>query len=774
MDKAEEIPFMNHTINNTLKEKLLVQRSSDFSKNEFQQLYSRIFTDYDNSIAFLEAQDTAKQFSYAKRIINSLCFNSNFPPSLKLVNVLATFEKNIRNKRTVKHPSRDHYIHQCHLYFLGIYLFFNNKTFNKDLISYFSQTRYSKGISEESDAVKVFISCWKYFVLYHDLGYPLEYFGNQNHTFSQEETDFLEKRVNECFNNNSIVTNLHDMLSVKALSIIIAVSYSFSTDHCNSKKILKFINRKRNLLSIETNNPMDKEVLFNEDDVVKYISAVEDCSQIKYYLSIFAKSDFLVVVEKDHRIMCIARCGSSPCVLVDANFVRRKLCREIKKNVDILFSDELHLQYKEYQFSYYGINLEEKFDGILRNIGITNDGLLDLSKNLENVKKSLPIDRISLVYYNSLLDILKSDIIDSMTENNIKPEDEKPLSTYVKDSVMKLINVEIQSIVEPLGQTIPDRSSFINETSSMIRIILHALKGRLNTDQRYSIKNKDIALELAVDTLKQIPYIVNDDSLNNAKFFTRHLLDKMGFSTPDIDSILPLSRYSKDESSALEYDLVKNKRDILYENFSYLNSSPDIAAICKNYNLEFSNCDHGIVAFWLFLKHLDIYQQILREASCRTPLVYTSFIIPLCKTDEEQIHYIDEKYLLDYEQEISDVSFAIFVHNLYPKNFSHASGISFTTKRDATPFAYFSMLCDALQDWGRPFNIDPLNDTFPLSIDTAQYEISANNNDGKIALTFYEDDPKKIDTYIEKFAFQLDQYLEGASEIFTTSYKPAR
>lgn len=123
-----------------------------------------------------------------------LVYESSFPPSIILLDSLYNFESAVRYDSSIGHPSRDHYIHMCYLYFLGLYLFFYYPHFNRILHDVLNLVRTSQGINEEIGFVKNFISVWKYFVLYHDIAYPFEYLGNSKNLYTEIEKKKLGKQ----------------------------------------------------------------------------------------------------------------------------------------------------------------------------------------------------------------------------------------------------------------------------------------------------------------------------------------------------------------------------------------------------------------------------------------------------------------------------------------------------------------------------------------------------------------------------------------------------
>ncbi len=144
----------------------------------------------------------------ARDILLRLCYESNFPPIYELLLNLLKMEEKISADNESEYMGRDHFIHLVNLYLLGIYLFFYNAEFHKGVTDQFHMNRSAK--SHEGvkfHKLKDALSSWKYFVLYHDLAYPLERFSPKNGAVNYKISDpslklfsakeFFENFINE-------------------------------------------------------------------------------------------------------------------------------------------------------------------------------------------------------------------------------------------------------------------------------------------------------------------------------------------------------------------------------------------------------------------------------------------------------------------------------------------------------------------------------------------------------------------------------------------------
>lgn len=77
------------------------------------------------------------------------------------------------------------------------------------------------------------------------------------------------------------------------------------------------------------------------------------------------------------------------------------------------------------------------------------------------------------------------------------------------------------------------------------------------------------------------------------------------------------------------------------------------------------------------------------------------------------------------------------------------------------------MLCDALQNWGRPFNVNPVKENYPLFLDSLQINIKL---DDYINIKFKENNPGIIERWLKPFTEELNKYLEGAASLIKVTF----
>ena len=111
-------------INQTLLTKLFANPTPQPKRKEvltyFNRLHSRMFPCSDEFIEFLSAQSIDRQYEIAERIIQRLCYYSNFPPSYYALMDVVCVEhyQKIGTSGTDSHIPRDHFLHL--VFFLNI------------------------------------------------------------------------------------------------------------------------------------------------------------------------------------------------------------------------------------------------------------------------------------------------------------------------------------------------------------------------------------------------------------------------------------------------------------------------------------------------------------------------------------------------------------------------------------------------------------------------------------------------------------------------------
>lgn len=738
---------MKNSINETLKIKLICKPAPRFNKTEFKQLYDRICSNPDDIVSFLDAEDTGKKTEIAKRIIDTMILESNFPPTSNILDNLAIFEQTVRSTRSVENKSRDHYIHICYLYFLGIFLFFYNQDFNEKLHGTLTLVKQKVEISEERNFVKSFLSAWKYFVLYHDIAYPFEYLGNENNQYNAEEVE-MKGRVEEIFSPTAICESVLNQIALKVLSTIMAVRYVINKKSSKATYLFnylkrngdKYINFDNNLTFMETLIEAEADKNFE----IMYLQYIKSGDDIKFFYTIFDRKDFFIVFKHNSSLECIAYKGE---IYVLENVRRKRYIQKLLKNKELIFSDEIYLQYPQLEIEYYGVDLKKRLDAFL-DFNKIEPAHFEIGLPIN--KKCNRMKEIVREYY-----FVNCDVIETKASKRNKIE---KLQADIANRIFKQIKEQIEIDISTESFEDNENSYAIQYAEEYIQEIKRIMPAM---DRQCGEK---IGMVSVHDTM------VEYDGGTEIRTIHKLILDDLKEMEIDINCAGKnvWEKYNIENISKEISECDKETNNYIGNSLRKATNAPDnktVFGILSSYHLTYSQYDHGIVAAGLYLKYWSCYQGIIKRNK-DFAWIRVGFNIPLIDDDDMQQKYIQEKYIDDYKGVIGQIAYAILVHNLYPKCFSEPiNGIS--TNILVNPFAYFCMVSDMLQNWGRPYNINPIKENNPLFLDSKEYNIIIDNY---ITLQFLENDPKVISKRLKNFGEELDTYLLDASEMIRTSF----
>jgi hypothetical protein len=190
---------------------------------------------------FLRTSNAQNRADLAKRFIFHLIHDRSCPPPSRLLMNLLDFEERsaaVGVPDSSKYVGQDHFVHLVNLYLLGVYLYAYHPSLHRRCKLHLLRIqraaservrRSSNGdaTGERAAALlatyneyELFAEAWAYFVLYHDLGYPLE------------ATPESEVSKNQTFLTpfNKIQKGLFKDVALKALSNLFALELLLSDD----------------------------------------------------------------------------------------------------------------------------------------------------------------------------------------------------------------------------------------------------------------------------------------------------------------------------------------------------------------------------------------------------------------------------------------------------------------------------------------------------------------------------------------------------------------
>lgn len=795
---------MKFSINKTLLTNLFTDPSPLDRKSQiFFTLHERMFPCKEMFIEFLTTVDDSERLACAKYILQRLCFESNFPPPYILLREFLDFEKDSLNKSANDaYIPQDHFFHIVYTYLLGIYLFFYSTSVNKELTKEFIRKRDVKSINPALDAVKDFISYWKYFCLFHDIAYPFErissienpkssdilekYFSSVNalnHVLSRE---VLVKGITkylilwQLLNDNENNTSFENTLTLNLSPNI--ETFVKNSEH-EPKKIHQIIEDYGDYKSIDKIHCFEHfkmlTGLISKDE--GYITVLFDAltdRPIAFKITALSYTDYYILQKRNSPVSDaqIIQYLDHEEYLLDYKFYVRYYFKDLDSKVDDMYIEDGggdRFNYDQYQSilnELYNISSTRKYKSkeVVYFNQITTSS--DLSAYIFQCYQTL------LVYFNRICSPTKS--IDShstglQTRNN-KQILQKYFDDYFESYYKNIIIKHIFS--EELTKDILSQNYNLLKEDEIKKIVDRIIDGTF--EKRRIKKNiEGIKEDLSTTLLKNlrdqsalhstiIEFIV---SCNKSIFSKKDCEFKDIFCLIDkcvnFENLEEMLRKDSKVEKTLdnEWKYIAKKGD---KKPSEIEKDNLITGFIKEYKSKNYLYDHGIYGAVIFLLCFYFYKKTiieLFENPDKKECDFRSIIKTLCWNIESSKY--QEKLNNNYEHIIPAVFKSVLYHNLYLNELSDFFGKKNTSDKWAYSFqkdaaTYFGMMVDALQVWNRnKYYLHSDMDWWP-SFSSDSYDININGNQIVLRIEDNNNDIKKI---IDKFIDEKESYLKGFS-----------
>ena len=745
-------------INNTLLSRLFLDPNPQPKNKEvisyFKEIHHRMFPNSDDYIEFLKAQSVDRQYESAERIIHRLCYHANFPPSyyalLDIICVENYQEKGILDTDT--YVPRDHFIHIVYLYLLGIYVFFYNTEFYTKIIASNKFERNGFILANvKYDCIKDFISEWKYFCLYHDIGYSAEILGNENKFRNRKKVQSeLKKIPNEykaSLGQNAILkqTSYWGTLEILSKLLFTKLVISNSSENIFPDHKIYRIFKQQSLIRCCTKTSISKNIKFNEIPQ-EFLSGIQlekiysnHC--FKKILSSIDLNDVIIIgLEKESGyvgFVTFLQEGSRIYVYREG-MERDSEFNRLLEMPDIITFDDYSPKTFEFVYLLRNANIEDRISSIVSEDFF--DSVYYQTKNIfESDFKSISDEAnfIDFPYtiYCWLHKKVKTRLVNTKLEaylDNQKFSFESKSKPEIIEDLLKRNRLIRQRILESLDEYHYVLSRECNELLRQ-RIEKEIPKPNKNTspDEMLSsyieqyfqvlldIAKNDSTKELIRNDLSNKILSQIEDEVSLLQLFSQVFVQVK--STLDKSDVWFEYNYITGETKTtpfLEASISKKLQDKMM--------IPDIATVCKEYNLYHGNTvDHGIISAQYAASVFLCYRNALLKAHNVQEQLLLSVLLDI-PNEIEQSHV---RYIINYNHVFTNVLYAVFTHNLYPSHFDkNSKGAEYKTNM-SDPFTYLSLLCDALQEWNRPRSLHPsLFENHPLKGASEEYNIDVKDN----------------------------------------------
>lgn len=735
-------------INITLLEKLFAEPNPQPDNPEvlniYHKLFYRMFPGKNSFVEFLQVQNYDKQYSLAEEIIHRLCYTSNFPPSFFAIKDVISVEN--YQKETVSaadsYVPRDHFIHLVHLYMLGIYVFFYNPLFyNKILLDNRFERHSEQHCQPKLDSVKDFISEWKYFCLFHDVGYVPEIFGNEKFVANATKTySTLCKRPNDFQSSLAENKPIKQITFFGALEIMsrifmakFIIDYS-TTEIIKSSKLFRLFRKSELSMYTECKRTgsidfekefipfftktFSLEKIYSNHCIKPLLPILGECNVIVLgvhketgelsFIS-FVKDEIrsLLVLTKYESSNDILRLAQDPSLVLFDDFKPLDFELEYLLKEDSLFQDLYDMilfnddSFVEYSYElvkatlgirFASISCEEQFLNFYFDIYMflystirkytfpkNNSKQITQAKNFETFldKWSFSFNNDDPTTLNKLAKL--SDIVYSLIQCLY--------TENIKEKCIECIeNIDIES-------SKPKASRALNPEiliSDFVDNYFSAIKEKVESDDekaslKVSIKDTYCQQIEQTSSLIKMYAIIN----SGLKSILKKCSDPFSY-------VFDYEKLSETFNDSFTESIIQEKtKAILKRSFQ---------DFITNYDIPFNNkFNHGFASF----KYAAGIFEILRNSIeiKKTPQEWKLIdILFSISSQSKNTNYITQ-YITNYNHIFKNVLYAILIHDVYPANFTKGSKLRKMQTTISDPFSYLALLCDALQQWNRPQSI---------------------------------------------------------------------
>lgn len=762
---------LKRNIQETLKTYLFVSPMPVRYKNEYMSLRDEIFPNKQIFVDFLEAENYEEQLVIANEILLNLNYNSIFAPPTKMLHNLLNMEAQTSTRDNNNlYCARDHVVHQAHLYIFGVYVFFYHEVFAENIISNFRSQRRKRGVNANTSMVIMdFVSAWRTFVLFHDVGYPLEKFAGKKES---SDDKFLAPFL-------QIPKFIGKDLSMRCISKIIAVSklidynkYSAGTpytfeelngDILNKCKIVKDNSKVEVNESIRNYlKQFNKYILINKVYGIKTIQTIISiygkdnifatlCNKEGDVYMVFLHSGEIIIspkCPKTKAIMELVKNSNAPYELngyQNTNLTWQYYIRKESTDINIIINKLFDLDNNQK----YSLKKKEKNEVFS---SIVNKVYEKTSANYANVISDSSFNQYCFEVYYSLYNILgynkqqredlKKPYIYHLEESiqnfsvNLTDEMTRALKQYFKDNEKHFKGKKVDSIIKDFINSVK------NESDRIVETIKTSIESRITEQCKFKtyfeILRSSMGEKICSSEIEFSAYFneCNDD----VDYSTIHAPIFQESENPTVQNLIAKLKQNNFEVNDLlvEYKLPyeNNKRKIF---------------------------DHGIFGCVFTVAIADFYQKLYTKVNKggKSQLYPFKQIMNIALGVDYDINVSNIVYF--FENTIVEALYGIMVHNIYP---SQLKNKQFRTSLEPNPFAYFATLMDSLQFWNRDSRINQAEYDIPYA--TYSKSLNIEIRDNKIRIT--ESDRRlDINQIVKKRRDSLNDYLDNASSYIELS-----
>ena len=687
-------------------------------EENYKKLYNEIWLCDELFKDFLLATDPSVKICIAKEIYTyNQSFNIFVTPDSFINSIIYHQQHELKDNINGYIP-QDHIIHSINLYILGIYIFFNSPVFHKKLLN------------TESDRLDInakilkFIVKWRSFALYHDIGYSLE-------TSVNKKGKVINAYNIGCFTNINLYNNvkyLYVLRNISRLLIILAIFQIGTKKYDFKKSVDSKIHWRKN----------EKESIKGEDLANHLFSIIPNPYLINNISSDYSFDNILPLYNDKKYVIIVLDTLEIPVGYIVK--VKDKICECYLKedySLDLIKKSE-----SDHTFKYIVDNSEDNLESYCDYNTIRIKSFYNyLPKTLKNkFHFSCNDQQIN----DCIFQIFKWLI--SKTGNCFAGDFVEQYKKNMDECYFTAIQDYIKNVIEKIRQ---QKNSNPQDLSITINQILTDLN-KLNDSEAVVMKIKNNAI---------LNYEKNNGIVYDLITFCKSLHSDM----EQMENIYDLEslEFIKIVNNCVNINLFSHSAEINFEEKLYneikIRSESlkiDFKELCS-YKPQHSICDHGVISAGFLYYSIALSNRVFSWSSEKKHM-------RLSWKSTNIDNLFDDDSIGDY----ADMIFSVLIHNIYVKCENNKFGIKYIQQITDNPFSYFCTMCDNLQKWKRPKQLDLSSSDLPdhhLLNDDFDIEIV----DNYINIICNEYDVKYIKNDIEK----SEIFLDGITNIINVKGK---
>ncbi|MBE6673604.1 MAG: hypothetical protein E7596_00690 [Ruminococcaceae bacterium] len=658
-------------INQRLYNELFEKREVSCFLESYRDIYDQIWPCENLFKQFLSSNDTSVKMDTAKKIYFYIQMYDNFFLPSNYINNTIDYQERYKVNNTLGYIPQDHVIHSVNTYILGVYLFFNMTVLNKKLLD---QILYA---GSNKDKIQIFIKNWRCFAFYHDVGYYWE--TNFNSVENQECND--GKESNATRKDNSFWYDSIYFYVIKSVArLIVNIAFLRNSD---KKFCLESLLNNINCIWIYDGETIDLDGL--NATLHEFDSATMICdSDTLYGLG----NSYPLLEEEKHL-----------CVIFDqTNTAVAFIIKESNKFTKCIFRENYYLDVSNARLPegwYCKYFVSDFKNNILRLVPTGQFGIVfaffdNLPEKHKNQFDFYNAHNCEINdFYNCICEWLILNTKDRDLSNNTAIDLIK--GKYTKDSFIEIIRNNLLDFCkkrddkcfsrEKLEETIRKAANEIIKSSEKLKEEVITNQNRIyQKENGVSYDILSYSHHLYVQLLNHFGLLgnneanINVDNYNFATQYNKNGIDKL---------------FNHNPSNEFAENLYKKIVELCD------NLKISIKALF-NYSPEHSSFDHGLISSGLLYQSAVLNNLILNFSTSNKAVKLSWYDVP-------DVNFFNSQECID---QYANIIFAVLLHNVATKENSPKVGVMYKQNIQINPFAFYGALCDLLQLWGRPKQIN--------------------------------------------------------------------